>query len=183
MSAAPVPAFASPLVPASLFEGLFVRGLPANSAFHAALKKMGVDLARLSPQYPVEVWQEAMAVARQHFFAGHPRAKADWQLGRIFAKGFLDTMVGKVIAVTLPMLGTARLVERLPRHMAMGRPDMIVTVTQVGPTERRVNIEALYPLPDFMAGCLEVLMERTKAQPQVEVVARTDMSYVLRVRW
>ena len=183
MSAVAAPSPTSPQVPASMFEGLFVRALPADPAFHAALRAVGVDVAKLSPHYPVEVWQEAMAVARQHFHAGQPRAQADWQLGRVFAQGFLDTLVGRVIAVTMPMLGPARLVDRLPRHLATGRADMRATVEPLGETERTVRIEALHPMPDFMAGTIEVMMERTKVKPQVEVLERAETSYVLRVRW
>ncbi|QSQ24596.1 DUF2378 family protein [Pyxidicoccus parkwayensis] len=170
-------------VPASMVEGLFVRALPADPDFHAALRAVGVDVEKLLPHYPVEVWQEAMAVARQHFHAGQPRPQADWQLGRAFARGFLETLVGRVIAVTLPMLGPARLVERIPRHLTMGRADMRATVEPLGERERQVRIEARHPLPDFMAGCIELMMERTKVKPQVEVLERAQTSYTLRVRW
>lgn len=183
MSSAASSSPASPQVPASMFEGLFVRALPADPDFHAALRAVRVDVAKLLPHYPVEVWQEAMAVARQHFHPGQSRAQADWQLGRAFARGFMETLVGRVIAVTMPMLGPARLVERLPRHLATGRADMRATVEATGESARRVRIEALHPMPDFMAGCIEVMMERTRVKPHVEVVERAPTAYVLNVRW
>jgi hypothetical protein len=42
-------------VAGSAFEGLFVRALPPEPAFHADLKAVGVDVEKLLPQYPVTV--------------------------------------------------------------------------------------------------------------------------------
>ncbi len=36
-------------------QGLFVRALPPEPAFHADLKALGVDVERLLPQYPLRV--------------------------------------------------------------------------------------------------------------------------------
>jgi len=84
------PAPASLHIAGNAFQGLFVRALPPEPAFHADLKALGVDVERLLPQYPLRVWREAMAVARRHFFAGHTQQQADWLLGRLFLQGFLD---------------------------------------------------------------------------------------------
>jgi uncharacterized protein (TIGR02265 family) len=167
----------------NMFEGLFVRGLPPEPSFHADLKAVGVDVERLLPRYPIKVWLDAIAVARRHFFPGHTQQQADWQLGRLFTQGFLDTLIGRAVGAVLPMLGPARMLERSQRNISVGRPDIRVTIQVVGETERCLLFEDAEPLPDFGAGCTEAGLERGRAKAQVTVEDRQATSYVLRVRW
>jgi uncharacterized protein (TIGR02265 family) len=178
------PAPASLHIAGNAFQGLFVRALPPEPAFHADLKALGVDVERLLPQYPLRVWREAMAVARRHFFAGHTQQQADWLLGRLFLQGFLDTMAGRSSGgMVLPVIGPAGMVENIQRGFSMSRPDMRVTVQVVGETERCLLFEDAQPLPEFAAGCVEVALERARVRAEVTVEDRTATSYVLRVRW
>jgi uncharacterized protein (TIGR02265 family) len=170
-------------VAGSAFQGLFVRALPPEPDFHADLKAVGVDVEKLLPQYPVTVWLEALAVARRHFFPGHTVQQADWQLGRLFTQGFLNTMVGRAMGVMLPMLGPARLLDRVERNFAMARPDVRVTVQVVGETERLLLFKDVAPQPDFSGGVIEAGQERARVQAQVTVEDRQATSFVLRVRW
>ena len=174
---------ASPRVAGSMFEGLFVRALPPEPAFHADLKAVGVDVERLLPQYPMRVWLEALAVARRHYFPGHTQQQADRLLGRLFVQGFLDTLAGRVAGALLPMVGPARMLDRAERNISIGRPDIRVTVQVVGETERLLLFEDAAPLPDFAAGSIAVGLERARAQAEVTVEDRQATSYVLRVRW
>jgi uncharacterized protein (TIGR02265 family) len=170
-------------VAGSAFEGLFVRALPPEPAFHADLKAVGVDVEKLLPQYPVTVLLEAMAVARRHFFPRHTVQQADWQLGRLFTQGFLNTRVGRAMGVMLPILGTARLLDRIERNFAKARPDVRVTVQVVGTTERLLLFEDVAATADFSGGIIEAGQERARVQVKVTVEDRQATSYVLRVRW
>ncbi len=177
------PPLALPLIAKSAFEGLFVRALPPEPAFHADLKAMGVDVERLLPQYPVKVWNEAVAVARRHFFPGHTVQQADWQLGRLFIQGFLDTLAGRVAGAILPVVGPARMLERTQRSFAMARSNFRVTVQVVGETERRLLFEDMSPQPEFTGGIIEAGLERTWVRAEVTVEDRQATSFLLRVRW
>jgi uncharacterized protein (TIGR02265 family) len=174
---------ASIYVAGNMFEGLFVRGLPPEPSFHGDLKAVGVDVERLLPQYPIKVWNEALDMARLHFFPGHTQQQADWQLGRLFTQGFLDTLIGRAVGAVLPMLGPARMLERSQRNISVARPDVRVTIQVVGKTERCLLFENLAPRPDFTAGCTEAGLERGRVKAQVTVEDRKATSYVLRVRW
>jgi uncharacterized protein (TIGR02265 family) len=181
-------AFHSPAalyVAGSACQGLFVRALPPDPAFHAELKSVGVDVDRLLPRYPLKTWIDGMAVARRHFFPGHTEQQGNWLLGRLFLLGFLDTMVGRVAGSLLPVLGPARMLERTQRHFALARPDMRVTVQVVGETERRLLFEGgqTPAAADFAGGILEAGLERTRTRAEVTVEDRQATSYVLRVRW
>jgi len=183
MSQAVAAPSASPRVAGSMFAGLFVRALPPEPAFHADLKAVGVDVEKLLPQYPIKVWFEAMAVARRHYFSEQTQQQADWQMGRLFVQGFLDTLAGRVAGALLPMLGPARMLDRAERNISMGRPDIRVTVQVVGETERLLLFENTEPRPEFTAGSIEVGLERARARAKVTVEDRQATSYVLRVRW
>jgi len=179
-------AFRSPApihIAGSMFHGLFVRALPPEPAFHADLKALGVDVERLLPQYPIKVWFEAMDVARRHFFPAQTQQQADWQLGRLFTQGFLDTPVRRAIGVMLYRMGPAQMLDRTERNISAGRPDIRVIVQVVGETERRLLFETLEPRPDFAGGCIEAGLERTRTRAEVTVEDRQATSYVLRVRW
>jgi len=174
---------ASHPVAGNAFQGLFVRALPPEPAFHADLKAVGVDVEKLLPQYPLTVWLEAVAVARRHFFPGHTVQQADWQLGRLFTQGFLNTMVGRALGVMLPMLGPARQLDRVERNFALARPDVRITVQVVGESERLLLFKDVAPMADFSGGVIEAGQERAQARAEVTVEDRQATSYVLRVRW
>ena len=170
-------------VAGSVFQGLFVRALPPEPAFHADLKALGVDVERLLPQYPLRVWREAIAVARRHFFPAQTQQQADRLLGRLFIQGFLDTMVGRAMGMAASIVDPAFMLEKIHRGFISSRPDMRITVQVVGETERRLLFEDAEPLPDFAAGCVEVGLERIRTRAEVTVEDRQATSYALRIRW
>jgi len=168
-----------------VFQGLFVRALPPEPAFHADLKALGVDVERLLPQYPLRVWREAIAVARRHFFPAQTQQQADRLLGRLFVQGFQDTMVGRSAAMAAAVVSPVFMVENIYRGFTAGRPDLRITVQVVGETERRLLFEDAEPQPDFSAGCVEAALERMRTQVRAEVTVedRQATSFALRIRW
>jgi Protein of unknown function (DUF2378) len=75
-------------------------------------------------------------------------------------------------------------VERLPRYLAMmGRPDLEVQLVSVGERARRITIPDIHNRPEFIAGALEVALERAHVQPIVSVEERSHLGFRLLVRW
>jgi uncharacterized protein (TIGR02265 family) len=175
---------AQPRIPSSVFEGLFVRGLEPNPQLARALVAEGYDPKCPEVDYPVQVWKRCVALARDVAYAALSDAEAYRALGRKLTEGFSDTLVGRVAAVALPMIGAARVVERLPRYLAMmGRPDLEVQLVSVGERARRITIPDTHNRPEFIAGALEVALERAHVQPIVSVEDRSHLGFRLLVRW
>ncbi len=181
--AMPVP-LAEPRVPASVMEGLFVRGLQAEGRLAQQLEALGYDSRRPELDYPITLWQRAVALARHERFPELGDEHAYRQLGRRAVDGFSQTLVGRVAAVALPMIGPASALERLPRYLAlMGRSDVDVSLAAEGERGRRISLTDRYNRPDLMAGGLEGLLVLANAQPRITVEERSAGGYRLAVRW
>ncbi|MCY1020367.1 DUF2378 family protein [Pyxidicoccus sp. MSG2] len=177
----PVP---TPRVPASVFEGLFVRGLKAEGRLVSELAALGYDLKKPEMDYPIQLWQRVTTLARQEVYPELGEETAYRQLGRVLVSGFAETFVGRVAAVALPMIGPLRALERIPRYLSlMGRTDVVVTLTPVGDRGRRIYFTDRYNRPDLMAGGLERMLELTSVQPRITVEERGPEGYRLLVRW
>ncbi len=179
--APPVPA---PRVPSSVLEGLFVRGLKAEGRLARELEALGYDMKKPEMDYPIQLWQRVVALARQEVYPELGDEEAYRQLGRKLTSGFAETLVGRVAAVALPMIGPVRALERVPRFLAMmGRGDVEVTLSPVGDKGRRIHLTDRYNRPDLMAGGLERMMELAQVQPRITVEERSPEGYRLLVRW
>jgi uncharacterized protein (TIGR02265 family) len=175
---------AQPRIPSSVFEGLFVRGLEPNSQLAQGLRSEGYEPRCPEVDYPVQVWKRCVALARDIVYGQLGDAEAYRLLGRKLTEGFADTLVGRVAAVALPMIGATGVVQRLPRYLSMmGRPDLEVQLISVGDRARRVTIPDMHNRPEFIAGALEVALERAHVKPCISVEDRSHLGFSLLVRW
>ncbi len=179
------PAYAAQLrIPSCVFEGLFVRGMQPHPALAQALAQEGYDPRCPEVDYPVQVWKRCVAIARDLAYGELGDAEAYRILGRKLTEGFVETLVGRVAAVALPMVGPARVIERLPRYLAMmGRPDLTVHLVAMGERARRVSIPDTHNRPELIAGAIEAGLERAHVQPIISVEERSNMGFRLLVRW
>jgi uncharacterized protein (TIGR02265 family) len=129
------------------------------------------------------VWQEAVTVARRHAAAHLPEAEGYRLLGQKFIGGFFDTLVGKMVAVGLPLVGPAKTLQRLTRTWAAGQPDLKVETLQETERSWRITLRERGILADFCAGIFEGGLSRTGVAPDVRVLERSEEHCVLGVRW
>ena len=170
-------------VPKRNFDGLFVHALKPTGNFARSLLAIGYDPDAEFEHYPLEVWRAALRVARENAFPSLPAEKANRVLGHRYVEGFAQTLVGRIFAAAAPLLGTERCLARIPTYLRAGREDMRMLLDAVHEREWRVLVEDVDPLPDFVAGVLEAVLLRTRAEPQVEVIDFIQSRYTLRVRW
>lgn len=104
----------------SLFEGLFVRALQPNAVFKEKLRGKGFDLARMQPRYPIQVWIDCVDVAIAEVYPQLSRPEAWSAIGDRFVEGYFQTLVGRMIATTLPFLSAKTFVGRSPRFISTG---------------------------------------------------------------
>ncbi|MFT3712612.1 MAG: DUF2378 family protein [Archangium sp.] len=104
----------------SLFEGLFVRALQPNGTFKERLREKGFDLSRMQPRYPIQVWIDCVDVAISEVYPQLSRSDAWAAIGDRFVEGYFQTLVGRMIATTLPFLSAKTFVGRSPRFISTG---------------------------------------------------------------
>lgn len=167
----------------SAVEGMFVRALQPTGAFAEELRALGVDVKRLEATYPTQVWQASIGVARRHAAAHLPEAAGYQLLGEKFIGGFFDTLVGKMIAVGLPLLGPGKTLQRLARTWAAAQPNLKVETQQETEQSWRITLREQGILADFCAGIFVGGLTRTGVKPDVQVVERSEHHCVLQVRW
>jgi uncharacterized protein (TIGR02265 family) len=147
-------------VPRRTFEALFrPEGIPVTEPLRVELLAVGIDLRALQPSYALPVLRQAMDVARRHAFPELPEADGLRAVGRRFVAGFKQTPIGWVFRTMAPIFGADRTIQTLPRYMSSVREDMPLDIVATG--ERRYHLSSGDGggRPDFMAGCLEAVLE------------------------
>jgi uncharacterized protein (TIGR02265 family) len=167
----------------SIFEGLFIKMLKPTGEFADDLLRAGYDIKRQERFYPESVFKACVRVACKHVYPGMAEGEAMRLLGRRFIEGFLDTIAGRIVAVSLPVLGPVGLIKRLPRFWAMGNKGLKVEVRQESARHWFVVIHSHNALGDFDAGFVSYLLERMGVEPKVEVIERLEAYNTLSVSW
>jgi uncharacterized protein (TIGR02265 family) len=104
----------------SLFEGLFVRALQPTGTFRDRLRDKGFDLSRMQPKYSIHVWIDCVDIAISEVHPTLSRADGWAAIGDRFVEGYFQTLVGRMIATTLPFLSAKSFVGRSPRFISTG---------------------------------------------------------------
>ncbi len=168
----------------AVFEGMFHRALHPTGAFAEALRGAGYDLERPLPRYPTHVWHACLEVARRHAFGELPEAEGYRRMGHRFIEGWFETIIGRLIAVGLPLLGPERSLQRMPRSWSAAQPDLKMDLRKVAERHWLVTLREHGVLPDFCAGILEASARRAGVPKlSVTVSERGPEHCVLDVRW
>jgi uncharacterized protein (TIGR02265 family) len=168
-----------------LFEGLFVRALPQEASFRAALRQAGFDPEAGRKSGGVRLFADCLELARRQFFEGLAPEAAFHRLGRLLVEGLAQTAMGRMAAMTLPLLGPARLFSRLPPSYALPQEALRVMPEQLGQRTWLLEFRGEPRLmPEFAAGAVEEILRRCKATPAVSVVrGAAPGDFDLRVCW
>jgi uncharacterized protein (TIGR02265 family) len=170
-------------VEASTFEGMFQRALHPSEALVADLRAVGFDLKRIEPRYTTQVWHDSLDVARKHVFPGLGPQEGYRALGQLFIEGFFKTIIGKLIAAPLPLVGPSPAIKRLAQVWKAGRKDMEVNPVQESERRWRIYFRDRHPLPEFVVGILEGGGKYTGATLTVTVDARTEAGFEILIVW
>jgi len=180
----PPPLGVEPMTRAILFEGLFVHGLPRNEAFEAELREAGFDRDDLLPQYPLRLFRQCLDIACRHFYPGFAVEEGRRRLGQQFAQGFAQTVLGRVVSVSLPLLGPVRFLKKFPEHLRFDSSPILAHVVQVAERQVRMEFRTGVGLsPYFLRGLLEECLRMTRATPTVRVTQNSPISFDLHITW
>lgn len=159
------------------FEGLFQRALKPQGEFADQLRAAGYDLLRPVSKYPTRVWRACLDIAIRHVHPTKPPEVAMRLLGHAFIEGFFDTIVGKLVAVALPLLGPERITQKFPKYWEATRPGVKIDAIAESPTRHRLLFRDPHPMPEFVAGIIEASLQRAGKSIRVEVGSRTAVSF------
>jgi uncharacterized protein (TIGR02265 family) len=165
-----------------LFEGLFRLALPQEPAFLAALAQAGV---REGQAQSVRLFADGLEVARRHFFADRPPEAAHRRLGQLLIEGLSQTPAGRMATMTVPLLGPARLLGKLPPAYSLSGEALKVMSERLGQRTWQLEFrnEPRLP-PEFAAGAAEELLRRCRVTPAVSVSRNSEAGgFDLRLCW
>ena len=183
MSLPPAPPSAS-VTRGTVFEALFVRALKPTGRFAEELRAAGYDCAAPPrPEYPTRVWRACVEVARRHTFPQLPPTEGKRRIGELFMEGFLQTLTGKLLGATLPMIGPDTVLRKLKQAWTSSQPSLEVSTREVGERQWEVTLREEGILAEHCAGLLEHALKRTRVKPQVAVREQSAAHCVLAVSW
>jgi uncharacterized protein (TIGR02265 family) len=175
-----------PIVREVIFEALYVRAIQPAAALQGALKRAGYDSDNRRPEYPASVLGQCLGATAAQILPGMSLPQAFQELGRIFVRGILSTLLGKAIGPALFMAGPERVMKRVP---ALVRSDfgMELKVSRMGPGLYQVVAAPGTPLwsAEFHAGMFEELLRGARAEPSIVVAPPREPSspFTLEIRW
>jgi uncharacterized protein (TIGR02265 family) len=176
----------APQVDASLFEGMFQRALTPDAALTADLRAVGFDPARIEGRYPIRVWLDSLNAARKRLYPGLSEEQGYRNLGRKFVDGYFETIIGRVVAVPLSLLGPDRMLPRLARSWRAARPDVTIDPPVEEAKQRwRVKFHDPWAIPAFQAGVVEAggLRSNGGKPVHVEIQNASGAGFELVISW
>jgi uncharacterized protein (TIGR02265 family) len=155
----------------------------ASDGLKAGLRELGIDLEHLEPSYAVATMRLAMDLIRAEICPERDAAAGFRELGRRFVLGFKQTPVGWIFTAMAPLFGPDLTMQTLPRYLSSVRDNFPLSVIAEGDRRYRFISHDVAQYPEFIAGCVELVLE-TCGVPSYEVLClRRDPGFELEVRW
>lgn len=137
---------------------------------------LGLEIDRLLPGYPVDVWWAAIDSAAAHF-EGDRTARLRL-LGRGLTQRFSHSVLGKAVGPLGRLTGTRRALLRSPITFRSGN-NYLTTVVEIDEPQRvRLRINEASPVAELLAGSIEEMVTYTGGK-QVQVVVTIEAKETL----
>lgn len=172
---------------AVFYEGLFLRALAQELTprLKERARAVGLDLDRtLEPAYDAEKFGALVELAREEVYPGLPREKGLRELGRRFLRGYVDTGLGKAMALMMRAIGPMKTLARMERNFRTGTNYVETRFTELGKTHAQLWINEVHGVAGFFAGVLLAGAEVVGAEnTEVKVVTTEGPSATFDVSW
>ncbi|WP_164017837.1 DUF2378 family protein [Pyxidicoccus trucidator] len=149
------------LVYVQVVEGLLQHGLQGRVSprLKQRLRQAGIDLDRpLLPAYPVPLWMHCLSVIVEETYPGVPREEAFRKLAEAHVQGYGRTVIGRAVYGVMRLLGTRRLVQRLPQTLHATDNYTEVELVERGPTTYEMRMNSAVDSPGYVEALFESMM-------------------------
>lgn len=143
----------------SVFEGLFVRELKPSGPFKEELKRLGLDVDRLQSKYPESLFRRAVDVAAAQAYPGLTVHEAHFALGERAIAGYFGTILGRVTAGLIPIIGVTGTLKRVARLWQVPQPGMRISAVEQ-PAAWTISFENPAMTADLVAGITQAALRR-----------------------
>lgn len=167
-------------------EGLLVRGVGKDMtpALREKLRALGIDLASLQPGYDAKVVSQAIRLTAAELFPGRPEAEALREVGALFMRGYVETLLGRAMVQVMKVVGPRRSLERMQRNFRTGSNYIETRFTSLGKGQAELWFNDVSGIPDFYAGVMSAGGRLAAAgNVRVTVHPSTDESCRFLVEW
>lgn len=154
-----------------------------SDALKAALREVGVDVEHLEPAYTVASVRSAMDLIRRASCPELDDPAGFRELGRRFVLGFKQTPVGWIFSAMAPLFGPDLTMQTLPRYLSAVRDNFPLSVIAEGDRRYRFLSHDVAQYPEFIAGCIELVLETCGVKSYEVVCLGRDPGFELEVRW
>lgn len=171
---------------AQTYEGMFVKGLgdDLTPRLRQRLREQGLDLDHMLPGYPAEKFPVYLRIATEEIFPQLPEEAAQLEMGKRFLHGYVQTFIGKAMALMMRAVGPMRTLSRMERNFRSGNNYIETKLTEVNPHEAQLWMNEVHGAPSFFAGVMTAGAELIGTRnAKVEVIARAGAGATFRVSW
>jgi uncharacterized protein (TIGR02265 family) len=167
----------------SVFEALARVVAAQRPALVAKLVPLGVDLTKLQPAYPANVWRDATHLVATELFPSFSAPVAEYRLGQEIIREYGKTLIGRALMATLSVLGPRRAFGRVSRSFRTANNYTEDTVVTHGQSDFELWLNEVH-VPWVDQGVMQAALETIGAKNcRVDVVSRDEQGTTYRCRW
>lgn len=169
-------------------EGLFIRNLKSVIGLTEAkeLKRLGVDLERLLPAYPVATFRAALEVVGPLVAPNGTPMERQIELGRRITRGYFDTLLGRPMAKMMGLVGPDRGITRIGRSFRNLTNYLDARLLEKGVGEARVSFSPVEGLTGFLLGINQesgALLSPANETTRVSVLSDDGVEALMKFEW
>ncbi|MFZ5445249.1 MAG: DUF2378 family protein [Myxococcota bacterium] len=169
-------------------EGLFVRDLKSvlEKQHRSELKARGIDLERLVPAYPVDVFRGALELVGPLVAPGQSPFEQQRELGHRLTRGYFDTLLGHAMAKVVALVGPERGLTRIDRNFRSITNYLDVKVLEKGAGVANVRFSPTDGLTGLLLGISQAsgsLLRRAGQHSDVQLVSEEGDVALMRFEW
>lgn len=169
-------------------EGLFIRNLKGAIGLTQAneLKRLGLDLERLLPAYPVATFRAALDVVGPLVAPTGTPMEQQIELGRRITRGYFDTLLGRPLAKIMGLVGPDRGITRIGRSYRNLTNYLDARLLEKGIGRARVSFSPVEGLTGFILGINQesgALLANAGQTTKVSVLSDDGVEALMQFEW
>ncbi len=167
-------------------EALFVDALGTQlpPALKDRLRAEGLDLEKLAPAYPRQVFSRCCRLTAEALYPHEPVDESLRALGRQMIEGYSRSLIGRAVVGVFKVVGVRRGLDRVTRAFRHGDNYTVTRFTPLSDHEAELWFNQVNGQPTFTQGALEACLSWVGAKDgQVEIVRTDGMECLYRIRW